>query len=272
MTAFTDTAEWQGLPFQPLGSDIPSEALQKRKLVPIMWAVNSADTFGGYGHIHPMRVMLVDVPATYPVREPTRTFSNLYGLIGGKKTSAPRALPALRMIDDLFFVDIFDEMLRCKADTPASTQVTPIAEPSRLEEAFNELKVLLNLAKEVHIEDGIDNEFYLGFRELLTKYGNVGLALMSDQTFGLQTPVHTLSTLLGYVGKLDDNVSTAMRRQLLEGYLTHESAVVRDGAIVGLTYLETPDALPSLRAAYEREPYDELKQDILDVIEELEAN
>ena len=63
-----------------------------------------------------------------------------------------------------------------------------------------------------------------------------------------------------------------MRRQLLEGYLTHDSAVVRDGALIGISYLETPDVLPSLRTAYEREPCDELKQDILDVIEELEVN
>ena len=164
MTAFTDTAELQGLPFLPLGSDIPTEMSQERKSVMVKWAVNSADTFGGYDHIHPTRVVLLDVPATYPAQVPTRTFSNLFGLIGGKKTSRPRTLPVLRMIDDLIFVDTFDEMLRCKADTPASTLVTPIAEPSRLEEAFNEMKVLLSLAKEVHIEDGIDNEFYLVLR------------------------------------------------------------------------------------------------------------
>lgn len=272
MTAFTDTAGRQRLPFQPLGFDITTEMPQERKRDVVKWAVNSAHTFGDYDHIHPERVVLIDVPATYPAREPTRTFSNLFGLISGKKTSGPRALAALRIIDHLILVDIFDEMLRSRADTPASTQATPIAEPSRLEEAFTELKVVLNLATEVHIEDGIDNEFYLGFRELLTKYGNVGLTLISDQTFGLHMPEHTLSTLLGYVGKLDDNVSTAMRRQLLEGYLTHESAVVRDGALVGLSYVESPDALPSLRAAYEREPYGELKQDILNVIEELETN
>lgn len=271
MTAFTDASERKDLPFQPPGFEIATKTPQERKRRVVKWAVNSAHTFGDYDHIHPERVVLIDVPATYPAREPTRTFSNLFGLISGKKTSGPRALPALRIIDHLILVDIFDEMLRSRADTPASTQATPIAEPSRLE-AFTELKVVLNLAKEVHIEDGIDNEFYLGFRELLTKYGNVGLTLISDQTFGLHMPEHTLSTLLGYVGKLDDNVSTAMRRQLLEGYLTHESAVVRDGALVGLSYVESPDALPSLRAAYEREPYGELKQDILNVIEELETN
>ena len=230
-----------------------------------------ADTLGGKVQILPTRIMVLEGPEAEPAQKSPRTLSNLFGLFGGKRISDSEAFPTLRKIDDLIFVDAFEEMLRRRADTPADTRPTPITDPSRLEQANRELMALVNLAKEVHIEDGMDNELYVAFQAFLAKYENVGLAIMSEEMFGSRTPEHTLSTLLEYVGKSEETNSTTMRRQLIESYLTHESPVVRDGAIVGLSYLEDPAAIPALQTASDKETRSDLRRDIKEIIEELVA-
>ena len=72
------------------------------------------------------------------------------------------------------------------------------------------------------------------------------------------------------LGESDDIPTRAARLWLLEGSLSHPAAKVRDGAAVGLCALGDPASLATLRVAAESESIPELREDIRQIIAELE--
>jgi hypothetical protein len=70
---------------------------------------------------------------------------------------------------------------------------------------------------------------------------------------------------------MEDLKSYEFRRWLLERSLTLPLGVVKDGAILGLASMDDKHAIPYLKEATENESSTEIKQDMEQVLEQLEC-
>lgn len=76
---------------------------------------------------------------------------------------------------------------------------------------------------------------------------------------------------LRWLGAVDHAPSRERRRRLLERCLSRESYVVRDAAVVGLSYMDERISLPAVRAALTIEPESVLRRDMQRLIDRWEA-
>jgi hypothetical protein len=140
--------------------------------------------------------------------------------------------------------------------------------PPELAESF---RCLLMLAKDEIFEDGIENEFSKGFMALIKKYGNDALAELAYFIVYEKVSAEVAAEALRWLGLMDHLLSYHWRLWLLERSLNSRSARIRDGAVLGLSFLDDPDAIPYLRQAADREPVKELRSDMEQVLVQLES-
>jgi hypothetical protein len=133
------------------------------------------------------------------------------------------------------------------------------------------IRALFQSAKEDIFEDGIENNFLQGLTSLLNEYGDDAIAALSHHILHASPNEETVSEALRWLGRLSHPTSHDMRLMLLEGCLSENSARVRDAASVGLATLNDPHAIPYLKQAIEREEYAELREDMEQVLDQLEG-
>ena len=80
------------------------------------------------------------------------------------------------------------------------------------------------------------------------------------------------SEALRWLGRMDHPVSYHYRLWLLERGLRCSSAIVRDGATLGLASLDDHHAVTYLKQTIQREPCEELRKDMGQVLIQLENN
>lgn len=78
--------------------------------------------------------------------------------------------------------------------------------------------------------------------------------------------------LLRFIGKINHPPTYLHRTWLLEKNLFAMSKYVRDGASLGLLYLENPSTIKPLKEAIDREPTKQLRENMIQVLGELEKN
>ena len=79
------------------------------------------------------------------------------------------------------------------------------------------------------------------------------------------------SEALKVIGRLNHKITYRDRLWLLERGLYNSSARVRDGAILGLAFMNDSIAIAPLKSAIERERIPELRQDMKQVLAQLEG-
>lgn len=130
------------------------------------------------------------------------------------------------------------------------------------------LDKLFNMEPMSDFEDGVSNTFSEGIEFVVREYGNKAITVLEN------TLVHTgkmscVAEALRTLGLMDE-VRTAERRfRLLVRLLGHVSAVVRDGAAIGLAYLDDERAVPEIDKAIKREPLPFLRRDMEAIREQL---
>jgi HEAT repeat protein len=140
--------------------------------------------------------------------------------------------------------------------------------PPELAESF---RYLLMSAKYELFEDGIESEFSKGLMALIKKYENDALAELAYFIVYEKVSTEVAAEALRWLGLMDHLLSYHWRLWLLERSLNSRSARIRDGAVLGLSFLDDPDAIPYLRQAVDREPVKELRADMEQVIVQLES-
>jgi len=127
-------------------------------------------------------------------------------------------------------------------------------------------------AKEEIFEDGMESNFSRNLSEFIVSFGHSAMETIISIILSEQTNNEVASEAYRILGRLNHKTTYRDRLWLLERGLYSASARVRDGAILGLAFLNDPIAIAPLKSAIEREQISELRHDMEQVLTQLEGN
>jgi len=133
------------------------------------------------------------------------------------------------------------------------------------------MAALFATAKDEYFEDGMESEFSRGLIRLIGEYGEKAVLELAFLIPHNQVNAEIASEALRWLGHMDDARSYQRRLWLLERSLFTTSARIRDGATLGLASLDDPHAVQYLQRAIAQESYPELRNDIEQVLAQLES-
>ncbi len=133
------------------------------------------------------------------------------------------------------------------------------------------LGTLCAAAKDQYFEDGMDSEFSIKLIEYIEQYGDYAINELAHLILNEIVVDEVASEALRQLGHIDHPASYKARLWLLEkSLLACSSAMVRDGALLGIALLDDRQAIPYLRRAIQQEQCPELRESIEQVLEQLE--
>jgi hypothetical protein len=153
-------------------------------------------------------------------------------------------------------------------DEPAENATTQHDPPRKLGE---KLKALFNVGRQQAFEDGMESELSRGLIALIKSYGNNALVELIGILRNERVSEEALSEGLRWIGRMNHPASYEGRRWVLQHSLFHPSARVRDGAALGLAFLDDTRAIPDLKRAIHSERIKELREDMEQVLAQLEG-
>ncbi len=132
------------------------------------------------------------------------------------------------------------------------------------------VKCLCEAAKEETFESGVESNFSRELFSLISEYSNIAIDVLSNLIITNDIEEEIASEVLLSLGRVDHLATYSFRLWLLEKSLTLSSFMVRDSAALGLAYLDDPHSIPYLKAAIEREEYEEIRKVMKKVLAQLE--
>lgn len=148
------------------------------------------------------------------------------------------------------------------------TSTAPPEEPEYLD---LEIRRLFWQAREQVFEDGMESEFSKELISLVRRYGNAAMEVLTHLIVNGKVNAEAASEALRWLGRMDHPASYRYRLWLLERSLLSSAARIRDGASLGLASLDDPHAIPHLKKAIGQEQYAELREDMEQVLAQLET-
>lgn len=124
-------------------------------------------------------------------------------------------------------------------------------------------------AEEQVFEDGIESDFSRELLALISLYGRVAIDPIVRLIISESANKEIAAEALRAIGRIRQSSTHRDRLWLLEHGLYSSSARVRDGATLGLAYLDDPVAVIPLKLAIEREQIPELREDMQQVLDQL---
>lgn len=121
------------------------------------------------------------------------------------------------------------------------------------------------------LEDGMTNALGERVVDLVEKYNASAIMALASIISSEKVAPEVLSHSLRWLGRMKSPGSFRARLWLLRHSLLSSSPVIRDGASLGLAALGSPLAVPSLRAAIQRERSLQLRKDMKQVLDYLES-
>lgn len=134
---------------------------------------------------------------------------------------------------------------------------------------IREANKIFDVATEEYFEDGMETEFSRAIVSLVEKYKSLAIEALGRLIKMRQLTPQLVSESLRWIGWISDKQTHNERRRLLEDCLFHKSPYIRDGAIIGLAYLDDPKSIKPLVEAAARENIPPLSKYIQQVIEQL---
>ena len=139
------------------------------------------------------------------------------------------------------------------------------------ERVRKQLETLCRAAAGEHFEDGVESLFARELVSLIQQHGDRATEALASLLAGNSIGEEVASEALRWLGLMERGPSYEARRELLEGCLSSSHAAIRDGALLGLSFLDDPHAVPHLRAAMEREARQWLREQMREVVAQLEG-
>lgn len=134
----------------------------------------------------------------------------------------------------------------------------------------SELAELFKREIEEIFEDGIESEFASDVRSIILEEGEPAIDALTGVIFYRSVNEGLASQSLELIGRMNDLITHSRRLWLLESALFSSSARIRDAASVGLASLDDPHAIPYIRRAINEESYAELREDMNQVLKQLD--
>jgi hypothetical protein len=141
---------------------------------------------------------------------------------------------------------------------------------TRQEPIYDRLWLLFRSAKDEVFENGIESSFSKSLAKLIHENWSETLekfALIIEQP---EVNDETGSEALQVLGRIDHASSFVRRLWLVRHYLFSESPDLREASSLALASLDDPDAIADLKAAIDREPINGLREDMIQVLRQLE--
>ena len=118
-------------------------------------------------------------------------------------------------------------------------------------------------------EDGMESRFSRKLVVLIERYGDEAIDAIAELIRQRRMNVENVAEAMRWLGHIEHPPTHHKRLQLLMRGLVDEEYSVRDGAILGLESLDSPEAIPALESAIPNEKYPELRCDMQALVEEL---
>ncbi len=134
-----------------------------------------------------------------------------------------------------------------------------VASRSAPTEAERKTQAILLHAMDELFEDGVESKLSRDLELLVRECGVTAIdALRSIDAVVVRPSV--VAEALRTLGKIEDVATRDSRFAVLSHFLGHMSPVIRNGALIGLSVMEDPRAIPYLQAALARERNADLKR------------
>lgn len=137
------------------------------------------------------------------------------------------------------------------------------------EEIYPKIEMLFRQAREESFEDGMESKFSRSLKLYILTYGNHVMNVITRLIINERVNAEVASEALRWIGLIHHPDTYTKRLWLLQKALFCSSPRVRDGAALGIAYLDDPAARPRLSSAIEREQIPELKEDMIQVLKRL---
>jgi hypothetical protein len=139
-----------------------------------------------------------------------------------------------------------------------------------MKDLYEEVEALFESGKEENFEDGMESDFSKNLISVVKKYGNYALEIIGCLIVYEKVNAEVAGEALRWLGQLDHPETHRFRLWLLERSLSLSKAQIRDGASLGLSFLDDPHAITYLKSAIQKEEFKELRNDMKQVLDQLE--
>jgi hypothetical protein len=143
--------------------------------------------------------------------------------------------------------------------------------PPRPAHITKSVMLLFANARDEVFEAGFESDFSKGVLSIVRAYRNLGVDAVRTTVLWEGTNQEIAAEALRWLGYFDDATTHSSRLWLLERCLFNASARIRNAAALGLASLDDPRAIIHLKEAIEKENDDELREDMLQVLAQLES-
>lgn len=130
---------------------------------------------------------------------------------------------------------------------------------------------LFNMRLDVAFEDGVESVFSRALLRTIDYYGVEALVEMFRLILTETVNEEIWAEAERWLGQIKSPNTHRFRLSILIHSLSHKSPRIRDGAILGLSFMNDKDALSEVERAYNSEKIPELKEDILKVLKQLKG-
>ncbi len=133
------------------------------------------------------------------------------------------------------------------------------------------VKRLFSMAENIEFEVGMINDFSEALERAIEVIGVPILVEIRSIILNEETSLTVAAETMRYIGNIESHKYRAERRELLETCLSASRFIwVKEGAAVGLSYIDDPQSIPVLKQAIQKETHQELKEDLIQVLKQLE--
>ena len=136
----------------------------------------------------------------------------------------------------------------------------------------NRINTLFKAAVKQDFEDGMESEFSRELLTLIRKYSSFAIAEIAYLITRERINSEVSAEALLWLGDMDHPATYKYRLWLLEKSISHSSARVRDRAILGLSFMADPHAIPYIEKAIDQEKCSDLFKYMEHVLKELKVD
>ena len=132
------------------------------------------------------------------------------------------------------------------------------------------IQIIFEAGKNEQFEDGMKSDFSVAIENIIKNYQDHAIEMLSEFLTSNKIDSDLLCETLRTLGNSQDDETEQIRFQILIPYLSHTSPFIRDCTGLALYDLESPNAIPYIRKAIDKELYQSLKMDFKKIINELQ--